>query len=503
MGDSPEWSPVRYASVLRDRWLLILAVTIIGGIVAGAYLFLASPTYTATAAVQLNVISSDPFQSSQSPSDLIDGRTEASIATSYSVASLAAEKLESPRSPNEIRQSTEASPVADATVLEISYTANTASTAREGADVIAATYLEFREAQAQARLASMIEMIDDQLSGLRRELVDANAMAAAARPNSSEANQAASDRELVTIEINSLINRKNILESINTIGGVVLTPAQDNPVQKAPNARTVAASGVLGGFLLGLILAFAAKGLDRRIRSGSESIRLTGGQVIAEFGEGRVQVPAVGRDLAAFRLAREQILGRLPQSARTVLILDQGTSATTAGDVAGNLAVVFAQGDQPIDLVLPAVPGRAAERLTAALQLGAPDDRSSGRTSAILPHLTVLLTEPGTDITEPDPTITSAVRDHLSNEEASGLQFLALGAEAEPAARFAAYRHSDGAILVLVKGETHAERAAVLAAELRSADVPLLGVMLVSRGRAKQRRTRTEKARQFASEPAR
>lgn len=503
MGEVAESSPAQYASVLRDRWLLILVATIIGGLVGGAYLYLAPTAYTASAAVQLNVISSDPFQSSQSPSDLIDGRTEASIATSYSVASLAAEKLDSTRTPNEIRQATEASPVADATVLVISYTDNTASAAREGADVIAASYLEFRESQAQARLASMVDMIDDQLSGLRRELVDANAMAAAARPNSSEANQAASDRELVTIEINSLINRKNVLESINTVGGLVLTPARDNPVEKLPNARTVAASGVLGGFLLGLVLAFVSKGLDRRVRSGSEITRLTGGPVLAELGDVRSRVPAEGEDLAALRLAREHILGSMSPAVRNVLIVDQTTSAAEAVDFAGNLALVFAQGDEPVDLIIPAVSDGSVERLAAALRLEASDDASPGRNSALVPRLTVFLTAPGAEITEPDPIITSLVRRRLKHDAATGLRFLALPEDATPAARYAAYRHSEGAVLVLAKGETHAERAAAIAAELRAAHVSLLGVILVRRGRATERRAGSEPVRLPAREPAR
>src|SRR5699024_11452146 len=124
---------------------------------------------------------------------------------------------------------------------------------REVEDPLIQAYRSYRASQASVRLSIMIAMIDDQFTGLRRELVDAKAQAAVAEPDSSEANQAASDRELITIEINSLITRKNVLESINTSGGVILTPARENPLDTAPSAKTVAASGVLGGLLLGVV----------------------------------------------------------------------------------------------------------------------------------------------------------------------------------------------------------------------------------------------------------
>src|SRR5699024_12394232 len=112
MGEPPGLSLGQYASVLRGRWVLILITTVLGGLVAAGYLVLTPTMYTATAAVQINVISSDPFQSSQSASDLIDGRTEARIEPSSPVARPAAEEIDANGARTGIRGYTAASAVA-------------------------------------------------------------------------------------------------------------------------------------------------------------------------------------------------------------------------------------------------------------------------------------------------------------------------------------------------------------------------------------------------------
>ncbi|UFU05723.1 Wzz/FepE/Etk N-terminal domain-containing protein [Ruania halotolerans] len=484
MGETPESTLAHYGATLRGRWLLILVVTVIGAALAASYLVVTPATYSATASVQINVIASDPFQSSQSASDLIDGSTEASIATSYSVASLASAQFDTPRSPNEIREASEATPVADATVLQISYTAHSPESARDGADGIAAAYLDYREAQARARLSSMIEMIDDQLTGLRQDLVRANAASAAAEPGSSEANQAESDRELVTIEINSLITRKNVLESINTVGGVILSPAQENPLETAPNVRTIAASGVLGGLLLGLVLAFLANKLDRRVGSRAEIALITGAGVIVALPGAESRIPARDGDLAGLRLARELILVDLPKQTRRIVILDH---TPAPADVAANLAMVFAQDRSTVDLVLPAPDEISTELVVAGLELE--PTRTAGLLQEyecpVVPTLTVAIGGAGTEITEPDPIITAAVRQRLTGTATADLRFVTVSADAPAPSRLAAERHCEAAVLVVVKDSTHTDRINDSIAELAASGVPLLAVITVPRSRTR------------------
>jgi len=485
MGEPPGLSLGQYASVLRGRWMLILITTVLGGLVAAGYLVLTPTMYTATAAVQINVISSDPFQSSQSASDLIDGSTEASIASSFAVASLAAEEFDANRTPNEIREYTEATPVADATVLQISYTSTTPENARDGADALTQAYLSYRESQASVRLSSMIEMIDDQLTGLRRELVDANAQAAVAEPDSSDANQAASDRDLITIEINSLITRKNVLESINTSGGVILTPARENPLETAPSAKTVAASGVLGGILLGVVLAFLVKGLDRRVTSNAEIERLAGAEVLGHLPGRLGTVPPSAADMEALRLVRERVLANLAADSRTLLIVNRASRSSGHVDVAANIALAFAQERNAVELVLPALSGEDTKAVTTALQLEVTHESPELAIfrSNLLHNFTVVIAEPGSPISDPDPHITRAVRERMDLRSSDGLRVLALDATARAPSLLAAHRYSDASILAVAMGKTHADSIDACVAEMRVSGTPLLGVLTLRRDR--------------------
>lgn len=138
-----------------------------------------------------------------------------------------------------------------------------------------------------------------------------------------------------------------------------------------------------------------------------------------------------------------------------------------------------------MELILPALGEELEEAIRNALRLEEVPDGTDLNTyrSALVSNLTVVTSAPGVHIRDPDPIVTRAVRERLTEKNFAGLRLLALQATAGAPSRLAAQRHSDAVVLVVTKGRTHGDRIAQSAAEFRSSAVPLLGVITVPPGR--------------------
>lgn len=474
-----------YLTVLRRRWKVIVASTLIGTAAGFGATFALDQSYTATTAVNLNVITTDPFSVARSASGLLDGRTEAQIAMSHAVISEAVRQLDADRTVTEVREAMEVVPVGDATVIEVSYTTSSAEAAKDGADALAAAYLSFREDRAEDRLSNMMTRIGERLAILREGLAEANTRVAAAEPESGDAHQAASDRESITMELNSLITERSRLESIDTEGGSVLTPARENQVEVSPSRRLLTASGLMGGFLAGIVLAFVAQALGRRLLSTGDIERAAQADVLAELTGTTGTIPLTETDMEAVRIAREHLLAELRQTPMVVTVITHATEAGVAVEVSTNLALALSQEIAGVDLVLPAMDDGIEAAVCAALELRTVDDRPGARFyhSAVGTGLSVLATDRVASMTEADPVVTAAVRNHLRQASRPDVTLLGLPADAAPASRLLAQRLSDAAVLVVARRSGRADQLAATARELRRAGVPVLGVLSVPHGR--------------------
>ena len=322
-----------YGSVLRDRWRVVVAGAAVGALLSGGYLAATGKTETATTDVNITVISTDPFSGSRNAAGLLDATTESKIATSQAVAAAAAEEVGGAVTAAQLRGGVAAELVSEATVMRISYSNPDPQAARRGADAIAAAYLEYRETMAQRRLTKMYDNLEGRLTELRDELVDVNARSADAASGSPGANQAESDRDMITSEINSLLESKNALDTVDTSGGSILNAAADNPVRSSPNQALILLSGMLAGLTLGVAAAFGVRHLSgRRVRVTSDLEQYTGGVV--------ARIPSGDRSFETFRYVRERLLAAFPPKARVIALID-GAQGNHASDVPAQLARAF------------------------------------------------------------------------------------------------------------------------------------------------------------------
>src|SRR5699024_2308598 len=133
---------------------------------------------------------------------------------------------------------------------------------------------------------------------------------------------AESDRQQIALELEDLLSQKNTLESVDTTGGYVLTPATKNAVSSQPSRSIVLATGLFTGLSLVLMLCFVINPFDRTVRSAREMKRLTAHPVFATLPGDPLPIPARGNAADLLRVARERFFSALPSDARSVIIID-------------------------------------------------------------------------------------------------------------------------------------------------------------------------------------
>jgi len=362
-----------YARVLRRRFWVVLLGAAAGLLLAVGYLALVDRTVTATTSLNINVISSDPFNPARAPADLVDAETEKQVATSSSVMRTAAASMEG-TTPSEMQGAVKATLVPDATIMRISYSAPSTEEAEQGAEATAEAYLDFRSQQAKDRVASIVDQLTVRRDKLLEDLVRVNTIINDAEPSSQQARQAASDRQQITIELDALSTQINSYLGLDTTGGTVLSEARESPTVVSPSRILVLAIGVAGGTLLGVVLAFLLAAMDRRVRDDYDVRRMGGGELIGEMVGTGAAIPAEKPDMEALRAVRERLLATMPDNPPTVAVADLTTSGRIP-DVAVNLADTFAEANWLVDLVLGDADEELIGLLTSSLGLTPVEDR--------------------------------------------------------------------------------------------------------------------------------
>src|SRR5215213_3191609 len=103
--------------------MVVLAFTIIGALVAGAYALATPKSYTATTVVNVNVIADESFSVQRSASGLIDPATESQLARSSAVLEDAAADIGDGTTIADVRRSMTVTVLPETTVARITYSA--------------------------------------------------------------------------------------------------------------------------------------------------------------------------------------------------------------------------------------------------------------------------------------------------------------------------------------------------------------------------------------------
>lgn len=475
-----------YVAVPLRRWQTV-AVTTLLGLAASLGLIAAVPaTYSATAEVNISVITSDPFNTARSASGLIDTPGEARLAGSFRVAERTAASIGGITG-QDVRQAIQVVGSADSATLLITAAGTSPERARLIADSVATEYLNYRTGQADARIERTLERSRERLDEVQAELRATTEILADAEPGSAEAAQADVDRSLLNLEVSSILDEISAAQGIDTSGGDIINPAAAAPVERSPSTTLVPATGLLAGLALGLLAAFALDSRETRIRGRNDLIAAGGGPFVTELTGGVDE--AAGRidallpdseDLDQLLVMRERLLAsRTLAGSHGVVCMaaiphdEEGTQ-----NIPLATAMVLARGG--ID-VLYAEVGRSATDGRIQASLGPLAGGRDGDTTVSFknyPNLRMSLAGEGSPDGEPIP---ESMQQVIQEYRRKSLVVLALRAGGSQAAQYAALRASDVTIFVVTTGLTRREELREVVEDARLMGAPILGSIMVSK----------------------
>ncbi|MFI7599237.1 hypothetical protein [Actinoplanes sp. NPDC049681] len=367
---------VGFADVVRiplRRWRIVVTATVVVTVAVLAYLLFFPATYRATTVVVLRPVVTDPFTLPSSGADrAINMTAENGIALGNDVIDSTARILN--RDPEDVRDALTTEVPTGGQVLRFQYADDTEESSITGANTAAETYLRVREdIYKQQRAALMlsydntIKSVTAQRQAAQKDLPSRNSSSDSMSPRA----QAMLDQvNALNDQIAQLANARAKVASADLSPGSIAAAARA-PVPSSHDAAALyLAAALLGGLLIGMVLAHAREALDRRIRSIDQAADIVGVPALGVVrAAGRHHDAAAAADARYVSLAVLKWIDRHPDRKLVVLSVRDDEGRTT---VSGNLAVALAEAGQDVTLAAPAEPQEELKRILFAAQKRTP-----------------------------------------------------------------------------------------------------------------------------------
>ncbi|RKN35233.1 lipopolysaccharide biosynthesis protein [Micromonospora musae] len=299
------------------RARLVAGAAALGLLAALGYLMLVPPQVTASAVVAVRPVVTDAFTPSGAAADrAVNMNVESGIATGTEVVQRLADSVGG--DPRDIRAALEVEVPTGGQILRFVYQAPDADRAVQAVNLAAQAYLDVRRAMYEKQRAEMLRSYDESIAK-----VVAQQGAVQRRANSARGTAAA---DLAVAELAGINNQLTQLNAARTeIAAVDVNPgwvtqtAERALASSAGHRPLFVIAGLLGGALLGVVLAYAWESVDRRVRSVRDARDATGlpmlGTVRRQRFRGRRR--AVDADVRYVAMA---IAERVRQPARVALL---------------------------------------------------------------------------------------------------------------------------------------------------------------------------------------
>ncbi len=405
-----------YVGVLRRRWALILAFTLIGLVLGGAYYYVTPKKYAATVLVQVNALPSNANQLGGRTGGPVNMDNEAQIVVSATVASIARAKLHSPLSVTGLSKQLHVAVPPNTTYLQITCTTGSADLAQKCANAFGRAYLYNRRTSSLVLINSEIKALDAQATKLENSISKLKAETGrGGLPSSSHA------WGVAKLQLGTKITRLGIIENKvssvtpfasslavanSPLVGQIVTPAIRPFAPVSPKKKLDLPSGLAAGLVIGLAIAYLLDWRRSRLYTAKDIQRKVDLPTIfsltdVKAGTGSAFAPPRSRTGQTFtELA--QYVGAALGDGHHVLIVT-ASAAESGGTVAANLAAALARtrGDtvlicaDPRGAMIPRLIGASDGRGFAELLAGTASLADVTRQTADLPNLEVIT--PGLD----------------------------------------------------------------------------------------------------------
>ena len=315
--------------ILRRRWRIVVASTVITGLLAGALSASREERYTATASLLFGTASDTVLADPGAVDTARVAATNAGLLSLGAVAEEAARRLTPTNrvGASDIANAVSVVPRQDADLIDVQANTPDPSLSAEIANAYGSAFIEFRQRSA------------------RKQIEDAIALA-------TQAEAAMTPEERIGAEGTALQERINELETAKALqtGGAELV--ERAAVPSAPSSPRPKRDGLLGAFLgaiLGFVLASLRERQDRGVRTVDELEATAGWPVLARIPTSRLlgggaELPPRSVEAEAFRILRANLRYFGVSNEMRSLLLTSARSregkSTTAQRLAETMAVM-------------------------------------------------------------------------------------------------------------------------------------------------------------------
>jgi len=411
-----------YVGVLRRRWWLIIVVAVIGTLGAVGYFKVAHKVYTATASVYVTAPSSGTAGqvANSRTTSTVNLDTEAQVVQSATVAQAADKLMHSTDNVQRLLHRVSVTVPANSQVLSISCEASSANSAASCAQAFAQAYLNYSRNSTTASLKSQITTLQSNIAALESGSGKLKVAIANLPSNSPER---ASDNIQLSSDHSQLDSLNGQIATLTAnladpAGGSIISNATAPLTPTSPKALLIIPSGLLGGLLIGLVLAYLVDRRDRRIRGSRDITRLNVPVLMSlplrnfrpELAIAEHRSPT-GR---SFSELAHMLTGSLGAGSHVILVTGS-VPGYGASMVAANLAAALSRYQPDVTLVcgdlegsvIPQMAGVRPGRGLTDVLAGLVPAEAVGRQPAAAPRLTVIT--PGTAPTQAEDLRQDAV----------------------------------------------------------------------------------------------
>ncbi|MEV5747777.1 Wzz/FepE/Etk N-terminal domain-containing protein [Actinoallomurus sp. NPDC052308] len=330
-----------YLAMLKRRWWVVVAAAALGVAVAAMLVVVMPKTYSAFAVVNVTPTKLDSGSQSGKQQD-INLQTEAQRVRSYDVAERVARDLHTKETPTALSASVSVNVPNDSTVIYITVNAATAANARDRAHAFAQAYLDDRRDSATTVLMTQMTALQRQINSLSKQL----------RTMTDKV-----QKNLVVAQMQALNNKASDLRvtAANVDPGEIITDARLPTSPSDPSLTRYLPSGLVGGLLLGVVLAILLDRTDKRVRTAHDIERVLDLPVLVDIPakrgrEGLGLLPARSRTGQSFHELSHVLTATLGHGNHVLLVT--GAAPGRGGSfVAANLAAALARTGSDVLLV--------------------------------------------------------------------------------------------------------------------------------------------------------
>ncbi|RIV37789.1 YveK family protein [Micromonospora radicis] len=310
------------------RIRLVAAVSALGLAAALGYVLLVPGAVTASAVVAVRPVVTDAFTPSGAAADrAVNMNVESGIATGTDVVQRLAEA--GGRDPRDVRDALDVEVPAGGQILRFTYSAGTAESAVDSVNLAAQSYLDVRRAMYERQREEMLRSYDESIEKVAAQQTALQRRVANASGGARDA--AVAELAGVNNQLTQLSSARTEIAAVDVNPGWVTQSAERALVRSGGRGPLYVVAGVLGGVLLGIVLAFAWESMDRRTRSVDDGRDATGLPLLGTVrGRGlRGRRTAVDADIRYVAMA---IAERVREPARVALLTTrEDQSSLTAG----------------------------------------------------------------------------------------------------------------------------------------------------------------------------